>query len=295
MADRNLFFINITDDASNEIPDATPFVTKQVPEEIWEESGQAWAEHLCYMTKKSSAISMCYTAAFISFAVMGCMIWEVLDPMINAETKWTLAQSLTSRPIYPIMGGVALLLTIVMGCIIHHKNKVYQNDPTRQALAQKVQDIATQIDEILNSPEDALSIDIMPTYYSVAEDGTWREELNTDNTYMNKAVSLWYQDGYVCMCDDHVVMSIPCDAFEGYYTVDAQIVITDWHKEDEPSHQKFKAFGVKEAGRDGYLVDTYYDIVISHGEDTFDLLVPSYDFSLITDMVALPCLDQADV
>ena len=289
MADKNLFAINITDDADNQTPDHTPFVTNQVPSELWETSGKAWRDYAKYVAKKSGAISALYTVAFVGFVLTLCMIWQVIDPMINAETRWTLVQSLTKQPEFPITGAVTLLLTIVMGVLIHSKNKAYANDPVRATMEQACQRIDQEIQDVLHVPEDAASFDILPVYYRI-EDGRWGEVLGTDNIYQNMAVNLWGENDCVCLCDDYMILAIPKTAFQGYYTIDAVFMVTEWHKEEDCVD-----FDVGEAGRDGYEVHTYYDVVIQHGDDLYDLLIPSYDFSLLTDMVDLPCLDRPDV
>lgn len=286
MADKNLFSINITDDETNCLADQTPFTSSLLPDDLNERSTTAWSQYAKYTLKRKGAIASIKLFSYIGFALAFFGIYQAVIHAINIGSAWTLSRAFSDIPAAYLIGGVGILLFITLSVIATIKEKTFENDPQRKMLDQTCKAIAQEIEQYLHVPEDALQMEILPVYYRMTDD-KWEEVLDNDGVYQNQSVDIWVKDDCICMCDEQAIISIPKSAFKGYYTIDTNFYVTTWFKKE-------KVVGVQKT-REGYEVQTYYDIVIEHGEDLFDLLIPSYDFSVLTDMVHLPCLDAEDV
>ena len=128
----------------------------------------------------------------------------------------------------------------------------------------------------LGVPEGALSVDILPFHYKIKD----REPLpvGKKNRFDNLSVSMYVEDGHLCMATAQELYRIPLSEIRGYRAYDEDFEIDMWLKPEEHDSEKYAEFGIRKSGFFSRKARGFFGLDIG---GRYEVLIPGYDFSQI--------------
>lgn len=129
----------------------------------------------------------------------------------------------------------------------------------------------------LGVPEHALTTDIFPYHYEQKNGKT--VQTNKKGKFSNLAVTVFIKDKKLCFATAQELLAIPLSDIKGYREYNEDFELDMWLKPEEPSSDKYKAFGIRKGGFFSHKGHGYFGLLI--GEDAYEVLIPCYDFEAV--------------
>ena len=129
----------------------------------------------------------------------------------------------------------------------------------------------------LGVPEDALTTDVLPYHYK--EKNGKAVSTNKKGAFSNLAVTVFIKDEKLCFATAQELLAIPLADVKGYREYNEDFELDMWLKPEEPSSDRYKAFGIRKSGFFSHKGRGYFGLLI--GEDAYEVLIPCYDFDTV--------------
>ena len=129
----------------------------------------------------------------------------------------------------------------------------------------------------LGVPEDALTTDVLPYHYK--EKNGKAVSTNKKGAFSNLAVTVFIKNEKLCFATAQELLAIPLSDVKGYREYNEDFELDMWLKPEEPSSDKYKAFGIRKSGFFSHKARGYFGLLI--GEDAYEVLIPCYDFKAV--------------
>lgn len=134
----------------------------------------------------------------------------------------------------------------------------------------------------LGVPEGALSVDILPFHYKI-KDGT-PLPLGKKNRFDNLSVSLFLEDGRLCLATAQELYRIPLGDLRGYRTYDEDFEVDMWLKPEEHNSEKYAEFGIRKSGFFSRKAHGFFGLDIG---GRYEVLIPCYDFGQVRELLKI--------
>ena len=141
----------------------------------------------------------------------------------------------------------------------------------------RLNEAAAEAARELGVPANALTIDVLPYHYEQKNGKT--VSTNKKGAFSNLAVSAFIKDEKLCLATAQELVAIPLSDVKGYREYDENFELDMWLKPEDPSSDKYKAFGIRKSGLFSHKAHGYFGLLI--GEDAYEVLIPRYDFEAI--------------
>ena len=293
MEQKHLLSVNLTEDKTNVYYDDTPFTAARLSPET-RKAHEASADEVHKILMKSLKLPL-LIAGYILIGIGLIVLCGFLGALPEAGFMKALQNGK-----WLLIGG-AVLAAIGGGLLWYHKKTTQSSEkdsdseeltPEEDASFRVLENTARQVQFELDLPdEDGLTeIELLPYQYKVASDGTSKESLK-NGCFANSVLFFWKEEDTLCLTDYDCTVKIPLSAIEGYYTVNEKYKIAMWWKDEEYDKEPYAAYKIKEDNEGNYKLGTYYRVIIRHGEDSFEMRIPCYDFPAFQGLVDVPCLD----
>ena len=197
----------------------------------------------------------------------------------------------TPLMLVPAIGAIALLVFMYQFRRLQWKkngsNTNDLNDIDFQAMAERIDEASKAARAEMGIPDDDVSVEILP--YGYKKKGDKQVPEKKANQFDNSPMSMFVKQDRLCVFDGVGLYEIPLSDIKGYRTYDEDYRIEFWLKDDEPTDEKYAAYKIKKCGILEYKTHTYHGVeVVSEATgETFEMLVPGYDFEELKKVIAL--------
>ena len=294
METKRLIAINRTEDKTNVYFDDTPFTAARLTDET-RKAHEASADEVHKILMKGMKLPLLF-AGYILIGIGLIVLCGFLKALPDVDFMTAL-----NRGKWLLIGGGAA--AAIGGGLLWYRHKTTQSSeddgddqdltPREDASFRVLENTARQVQFELGLPDedDLTEIELLPYHYKKSADGTAKETLK-NGCYENTTLFFWKEDGALCLTDYDCTVKIPLSAIEGYYTVNGKYRLTMWWKDEEYDKEPYAAYKIKVDNEGNYKIDTYYRVVIRHGEDSFEMRIPCYDLPALKELVDIACLDE---
>ncbi len=270
----NLFATNLTDE-DNPISPADAFVRDKVPEyqeQYLETSGEETGE----LVEKAVKGPLALRILLIVFAVIAVLGLEVFSSIteedgVPAVVEWGALA----------VGVVGLLVTVLLAVIQHRRaKKALESDEVTQ-LTQNLEQLSNNSKQMLGVPANAAELDVFGYGYEIKR-GKEKRLLKELGEYMTSSLYVFVENGELMLANDVEKYAIPLSAITGVRVSRKKKKVFCWSKDEEPKSATYKPYKIGyDDENDVFTVRAIYSLDIAQGGETFELVVPDYDWELV--------------
>ena len=287
---KHLFSVSLTENKKNEYFDDTPFTAGRIApttREAKETSAKAFT--------KAMMKSMHLPALLIGYLLIALGV-AVLLAFLKALPDTDFITALTNGIWLLIGGGISIAIG---ACLLMYGKRSSKKQNESEELPEGMNESLNSMEAVshrvqmeLNLPDDdhVTEMEILPYRYKATSDRDTKEVLN-NGCFENTSVFFWTEGDDVCVTDYECVMRFPKTAVVGYRTEDVKYKIPFWFKDEDHDKGEYAQYNIKEDSEANYRLRVYYTVLLRHGEDTYEIRVPCYDFERFQEIVGAACLD----
>lgn len=185
-----------------------------------------------------------------------------------------MSEYLKRKPWIFILGGAAILIWLVLNVV----EGILESRAAKLAEAEAENDLESEASDIIEVPENAVSVDILVFNYTVT-DGEVQTVAHEDaiSAYFNYGVSAFSDENnlYVCTLDEKY--AIPLSSLIAIHTVDEEIAIPDWNKDVPPTQGIYKPYKLSVDNLDRITFKPYHIVELDHNGEKWGIYFPSYE------------------
>ena len=297
---KNLFSINRTENPHSVRPDSTPFHAEHIDSDLEEKLNRA--SDTAFEAFNQSAypaqsgkpggrggwqlgLGLLMTVG----AVVPVLIWK--DTLFSGDRTY-LAWILLAM----LAAGGAL---VSWAYHIQRKSMAQENRARQEANAsgQNAAAIENAMKEMtrlqkqarrqLHVPDNALDLDVFPFVYRAK--GEKKIGLDRSGHFQSLLTAAWRQGNDLCISDGVSTLRIPTDAVRGHTVSDRRFTVDMWLKEERPEEGRFKPYHLQKTGLLAVKGHRWHSVILlAPGGDSYELLVPDYDFPQLEKLVTVP-------
>lgn len=194
----------------------------------------------------------------------------------------------TTSPILHAVDIGLLLVCIVLNFMARritqkmNRSEIQHAEMDFTAATDRLAAAAAEAARELGVPEGATTVEILPFHYKRAGDKTVR--VGKKDRYDNISVAAFLNGGDLCLASAQELFRVPLTDIVGYRIHDEEFEVDFWIQEADCEDEQYAAYHIRSAGMFAKRCRTYYSVELSTG---YEFLVPGYDFSSLTGLVAL--------
>ena len=285
---KNLFSVNKTLSADHTDFDGNPYLVRRVSGEVKYKLDNAFTvleEEMAPPPPTEEYTALKKKEGMYWIVCLICLVAGIAVFFLGTEMKWFDPASLLFIPV-----GILLAAALVL-CILAQrvKRKREAMDHSRREVnfdeaTKRLEAAAAEAAAELGVPDTYLSVDIFPYHYTVKEAGEQR--YGKKGRYDNLTVSFFLCDDGLHAATAKELFVIPTEAIAGYRMYDEPYEIDMWLKSEASDSDAYASFDLRRSGFFGRKGRGYCGIVI-RGEETYEILVPNYDFEQIRALLRL--------
>lgn len=227
--------------------------------------------------KKSSLPIWLIIVKWVTFALFAIIALNILA--VGFPTAWKNAPAL-----FFIGAGCGILALILYLC--EKKKGKNAETPEVQTLLQEAGQTADEAQRQLSVPDNALQTDIL-TYSYRLKNGKEKRPLARFYDYLLLNSLVFTEGNMLCIYDHSNVYGIPIDEITAIRKHKKRTTVSGWNKMAPPDDPAFKAFRVQTNGY-GMIFLPPCSVVVRHGEEDYEFLVPSYEAEKIGALCGVP-------
>ena len=292
---KHLFSVSLNENKKNEYFDDTPFTAGRIAPTTREAKDTTAKAFTKAMMK-----SLHLPALLISYLLIALGV-AVLLAFLKALPDTDFMTALTNG-IWLLIGGGAS--AAIGACLLIYCKRSSKKQEESEDLPENMDEslnsmeaVSRRIQMELNLPDDdhVTEVEILPYRYKATSDGDTKEVLN-NGCFVNTSVFFWAEGDDICVTDYECVMRFSKTAVMGYRTEDVKYKIPFWFKDEDHDKGEYAQYNIKEDSEANYRLRVYYTVLLRHGEDTYEIRVPAYDFGKLQEVVEMACLDgESDI
>ena len=287
---KHLFAISLAENKKNEYFDDTPFTAGRISPTT-REARETTAKDFTKAMFKTLKLPQ----LLVGYILIGLGL-IVLAGFIKALPDTDFMTALTNG-IWLLIGG-AFSAAIGGALLIYCKRASKKQEESEElpegmdAPLNSMEAVSRRIQMELNLPDDdaVTEVEILPYRYKSTSDGDTKEALN-NGCFENTSVFFWAEGDDICVTDYECVMRFSKTAVMGYRAEDVKYKISYWFKDEDHDKDEYAQYNIKEDSESNYRLRIYYTVLLRHGEDTYEIRVPCYDFGRFQEIVGAACLD----
>ncbi len=275
---KNLFSINKTDNKDSLEFDAVPYHTASVSDEVRSKLKSAFSiveedttpppptEEETALRKKSNA---CWLLC------LSCMVGAI--GLFFAASRAGLYETMPFLHIIELILLVGAIFFNFRARKLSRKQSKVQGERMQvdfSEASKRLEAAAAEAARELGVPEGALSVDVFPYHYTVSGDTVL--QVGKKGKFDNLAVSVFVKEEKLCFATAQELFEIPLSEITGMREYDEDFEIDMWLKPEEPTSDRYKAFGLRKSGFFSRKGHGYFGLKI--GGDAYEVLIPCYDF-----------------
>ena len=274
---KNLFSINKTDNKDSMEFDAVPYHAASVSEEIRDKLKNAFS----FVEKETTppppteaenALRRKGNACWLG--CLGCMVGAI--GLFLVASRNGLYDTMPFLHIFElVLLGGAIFLNLRARKLTRKLSRT-QGDRLQvdfSEASKRLEAAAAEAARELGVPEGALSVDVFPYHYKVNGDTILR--VGKKGRFDNLAMSVFVKNGRLCFATAQELFEIPLSEITGMREYDEDFEIDLWLKNDEPTSERYKDFGIRKSGFLSHKAHGYFGLKI--GADQYEVLIPAYD------------------
>ena len=218
---------------------------------------------------------------FICF-ILGFMITIVT---IGNLGELSLKEMYNNAPyLYYALGVFILFYTPIKIYEVIKRNKVIKSG--------EVEDLKTETENIielalndLGIPKDSKYIDVLTFSYKI-KDGK-EKPIAPLFQYLNFELHLFRENDNLCLATVGEVYAFPIANIKKIKEINKRITVGGWNKEEAYNSKEYNKYKIVANNMGILFYKQYYSIVISKGDEDFEILVPNYDIESILEITNL--------
>ena len=278
---RNLFAVDLTDE-DNPLSPADAFVRDKVPEYQEQRLGSSVEEtgEVVEKAVKGPLALRILTIVFAVFAVIGLGVFSSIteEDGVPAIIEWgTLA-----------VGAVSLVIVVLLGVIQHRRaKKALESDEVTQ-LTDNLDRLSENSKQLLGVPADAAELDVFGYSYEMKR-GKEKCLHKQFAPYITSRFNVFVEGGELMLANDVEKYAIPLSAITGVRVIRKKTQSFLWMKDEKPKSATYKPYKIRfDDENDVFTVRAIYSLDITQGGETFELVVPDYDWELVLQPLLAP-------
>lgn len=269
---RNIFAKNITDDKNPVYDGEAAFLRQRVPEYQQAQLEQQ-ADTMIGTAKKMICWPVLVGQGLLAIAGLGCLR-AFLDMWLPEEgtgtVRWPLVAIFTA-----CAAGFGLL-----EWYSRRRTKQIEESDEYQMNEQQVAAAADTSRALLGVPADAADIEVLGYDYKIKKDKEKRTDSDWD--YDTCCFYAFVQEGELLLADSVDKFAIPLAAVTAVRLRQKKAKVWLWMKDDSPKSDTYKPYQVKyDEDSDVYTLPAVYVLEIAHGGETYELLLPAYEWDRV--------------
>lgn len=290
---KNIFGINITENKQNHYIDGAEFITRKLSLETQKNFDIFFPKSDNYNNDGSIIIMV---LKFISLFM--CIIFLKVDIGILVDYLFydgiSFVEAYHNAPVISYIGAASIAVLIF--CITaerHRKKKVIitEENNIESSIPDDVEEedffykTMAEAETELNIPEDFVEIDILGYRYKIKKG---KDKLVSYGMYdyYNIEYRAYLQDGFFCLADLDMVITIPLSSFREIEKSKKRASFKIWNKSEPYNSKRYKKYKIAQ-NQFGTYFTRFYKIHISDIKGEFELFIPNYDIDTFVDITKL--------
>lgn len=269
----NLFATNMTDE-NNPISPIDMFVRERVPE-YQAQRLETSSEETGEIVEKAVKGPLALRIVSIVFAVIAAIGLEVFSAITEEDGVPSVVEWGALA-----VGAVSLVIFVLLTVILHRRaKKILESDEVTQ-LTENLERLSDSSEMLLGVPSGAAETDVLGYGYEIKRGK--EKNLHKQARYMTSLLNVFVEEGELMLANDYEKYAIPLSAITGVRVIRKKTKVFLWMKDDEPKSATYKPYKIGyDDENDVFTVRAVYALEIAHNGETFELLVPDYDWELV--------------
>lgn len=289
---RNLFGFCIIDKNAESLPapDGSEFIVRRVDEgmssrlkamEREDDNIQKAANFPIWLNLVVGILLMCGAMLF-SFAIE-----------LMGEEEMTYEIAVSCGFCYFIGFGVGLIvLSILFFVLQKFKNRTVMNSFAVKEHEAQYERVRKEALESMLVPQNAVPMDVFSYPYTI-KNGKQSGSL-VSNCLVNVPVCAFRDGDALCLAGEDFVLRIPYDRISSVSRIGKKRMFVGWNKQEKCNKGAFKPYKIRLDSNGVMSVKFCYRVEI-HGSETFELLIPPYEFETLSPLLGYKALTVIDV
>ena len=274
-----IFCIDVTLDKKNEIVNGSEFITRTASKQKIEEYENKQEDF--EQTVEKSKLPM-----WLRIIKYLCCLhfWIVLA----ASAKAGFETALKNAPILVVSGALCGILWIILHFASKAKEKKVLKEEDAERQSKEIYEDFKHIHNELNVPDDAAEVDVLLFKYKM-KNGKIRPYVSGLQTtaYMNVSVKMYETNDALHIADLENVYSFAKSELKVITTVNKQISVPTWNKDEDPRKGSFKCHKMTVNNIGDVFFKPYYILEIEHESQIFGIYFPCYELEIFEHLTGL--------
>ncbi len=291
---KNLFRIDRTNDDLSGKWEATPFDEGRITPELEKQLDAVTADAIGGDGDKDQEIRAASRPDWRFWVGLGLMMAVIITALAAKDVVFASGTSYLSWALLIVLALSTVLISLSRRTQRRNIDNAFkeQSEVDFKAAMEKLDALSGEAREMLGIPDDALELDVFPYVFTCkngAEKSVYRK-----GRFDQIPMLAWRRGSDLLLSDSRAVVSIPGDAVLGKQEYDEDFSLEIWLKGEECGKGRFKPYNLKKSGLMGCKGHTYYGVVLrAQTGDSFEVLVPDYDFCELEKLISLPDLSAS--
>ncbi len=271
---RVLFGTNITNDKNNQEMDGEERIVASIPPDI----EQTLDESVNDLEAQEERAKLPFPLR-IGLWVFGIGALTCVLLIVESAVKASLKQTYADMPWLFYVGGIALIVTVVLGLLQYARLRKLTESSSYQGSLRQVDQLADKAYAALGVPGDALEIDVLMTDYVIQEGEVVPAAADKDlkGMMIPAQTKAFVQEGTLFLADTHDKWAIPLEGITGIRKVKQPVWLAGWNKDIPCNKGPYKDYRMSvDDGGDVHL-KAYYALMFTIDGEDYTLYFPPYE------------------
>lgn len=279
-----LFCVDITSDKNSNVVNGAEFITKTATKEKFEEYDDK-QEKLKQSIKKSKLpiwleiiLILCGYASLI-----------ILFSCITQGLKVGFATIWENASILIVIAGLLGIVSVSIHILSKNRQKKILEEEKVDQQIEEIDEYFLSLHDELNVPFDAVEIDLLSFRYKLKNEEICPRTISALQTtpYLNVIVATYATSDELHIVDLENVYSFKKSNIKSIITVNKQISIPTWNKEEGLRSEKFKPYKLTRNNVGDIFFKPFYILKIEKDGQSFGICFPPYELNEIERLTGL--------
>ncbi len=214
--------------------------------------------------------------------IAGLVFVLELRLFLNMEEEISLRQAYENAPWLFIIGTICQVVFILLTVVNHFRSKKILNSRESQETEEDFTQTATAVFDELSVPENACDLDVLSFRYHMKNgQPVMKERLLETAPYTSLVYRAFVKQDTLYLADLQSKYAFPLSQLRAIHTVEKKIITDGWNKEEKLTHEKYKAYKLREDDYGNLYVRSYHILELEREGETWGIYFPNYELSTV--------------
>lgn len=190
-------------------------------------------------------------------------------------------------------GAGLVVISSVFFVLQHFKNKAVMNSTAVKEHESRYERVRREAFDSMLVPQDAVPVDVF-TYPYRLKNGKEKSVMPAAKCFANFPLLAFRDGDALCLADPAYVVRIPYDSIVSLSRIRKSTAFMCWNKGENFKKGEFKPYKIRMNSYGQMFVKFCYRLEI-RGSETFELIIPPYEFKTLSPMLGYKALSVIDV